>query len=909
MPRRIWNAIRVPLAYCVLTLLLTWPLARHLGTALPGLGDALQQTWILAWNAHALRTDPLAVWQAPIFYPYPDTAAYHDHLLIQSLVGAPIIWLTGNPILAHNLLLLLTFALTGWAVYGLAFDLTRQRWAAFIAGAAFAFCAYRMSHFVHLNLLQTAWLPWALLFLRRLLQPVAEGGGQLRDALLFGLFVGLQCANAIYYSFFALAVAGGYALIWGLAALWQRLRRKTPLPWATGAKLLLGGGLAALLTLPFMLPYIGLYRTLGIVRSVRELDNWSAPLIAYLAVTPHNLLVARLGEAFVGAGELTLFPGVLITLLGLLALWRRPGRDTLFWGLVAGAAFVLSLGTGLRLERGAEPLPVPLPYLTLYAHLPGFGAMRVPARWGMLVTLALALLAGLMLGGWLSRMRGRWRAALGGGVLALVLLEQLSIPQPIVNPSHIRPAPPVYAWLGAPEQRDIQVLMEFPVGRIPRGEELERITWRHFHSLAHWKRLPVAYGALIPFGTTELMARVQRFPDAETLIYLQLLGVDTLLLHRDEYAAPEVERIQTALAQSPLVQHRADVGAASVYTLRPATDLERFAATAAPGASIYIAADERMPGVLALALIRRWQEQFPLYGPGRTRFYAALASSRPGQVFDFGLLAAAADPADYGFAPAGLLWRSAGLALYAADPALRVSLSLGQPVPGQFHPAYPADLEVIVQPEHLRAGASESRWRGQLDRAWLELDIASLTTQSLRVGADEYALQPGLTTLVVPVALDQPARISGALAQTAIQRLRLRAAPPPPAEPAPALVAGATVRFEGTQLRVEAEAGGGAALLLDVRGAAAYDDRPIHLLAGAQPIAGPGGRVVFAVDLLAPSADWLNHQETPQDGRYIAYLKDAANPGGSGQPIAKFNIRNGALTEPEPVPLPLTIIR
>src|SRR5688572_27799741 len=72
MLRRVWSMAWPPLAYFALTVLLTWPLAPLAGVALSARGDPQQQAWILAWNAHALRTDPAAVWDAPIFYPYPD---------------------------------------------------------------------------------------------------------------------------------------------------------------------------------------------------------------------------------------------------------------------------------------------------------------------------------------------------------------------------------------------------------------------------------------------------------------------------------------------------------------------------------------------------------------------------------------------------------------------------------------------------------------------------------------------------------------------------------------------------------------------------------------------------------------------------------------------------------------------
>jgi hypothetical protein len=94
--------------------------------------------------------------------------------------------------------------------------------------------------------------------------------------------------------------------------------------------------------------------------------------------------------------------------------------------------------------------------------------------------------------------------------------------------------------------------------------------------------------------------------------------------------------------------------------------------------------------------------------------------------------------------------------------------------------------------------------------------------------------------------------------------------------------------------------------MLDIWGADAYDDRPIHLARGVQTAPAAGEPLTFTLDLLAPAAPWLSQAATPADGRYIAYLKDAARPNAPGLPVATFSIRGGALVAPQPVPLPLT---
>ncbi|MFQ3684118.1 hypothetical protein, partial [Roseiflexus sp.] len=843
-----------------------------------------------------------------------------------TIVALPLI-ATGGPVLAYNLLVLTSYALTGWAVYLLAREMSDSlddRWirtvGAFAAGAVFAFGTYRMTHFVHLQLLQTAWLPLALLFLRRLLRPPANGGGRWRDAALFGLFAGIQCVTALYYAYFAALALGLYVAVW----LWDTIRsplRPGLLRQAGG--LAYGGGLAALITVPLTLPYLRIYEYLGVVRSPRELDNWSAPLQAYLAVLPTNWLYGGQSWSAASGGEFALFPGfatIALAVVGAtLALWKRSGdshtvpdsiplaRDAAFLVLLGLSAFVLSLGTGIRMERGDAPLPFPLPYTLLYERIPGFGALRVPARWALLVHLSLTLLAGIALirlGYMLTSHRQRYRlASLALTVTAIVALaEHTSVPVPLATV----PVPaPVYAWTGT--QPDIRAILELPVGTTPRGAELERITFRQFHQMQHWKPLVIGYSGIIPFGTTDLLRRIQRLPDDDTLRYLALVGIDTLVIHSNEYDAEKLSHLLAWADSTPLLRRRAEIGDALVYAITPEADVP---SPITAGASVCISSDERVPGVLALGLIRRWEAaRTVLYGNGRTRYYPDLKPLRPGQVCDYGLLAADEQPLTTGFDAEGLRWRSNGLAFYARDPRLIAAFDLAQPVVGQFHPAYPSNLTVTVETDRVHIANTLLPLQASLTKAYIELDIASLQAQTLTIGEATYAIPPGAITITAPVALDRTVPIVGAPGVTALQRIRVLSAPRAPAPlPEGAMALSADSRFDGSRLSATIHLGGAGALVVDVRGAAARDDRPIHLLEGTLPNPSDGGEMAFSIDLLSPNEPWVTHRGEAEDGRYIVYVKPAARSSALGVPIATFVIRNGAISNPQPAPLPLRIV-
>ncbi|HEY7139832.1 MAG TPA: hypothetical protein VIE44_07030, partial [Methylomirabilota bacterium] len=109
----------VLLLLTALAVLLTWPAAAHLGAVAADLGDPLLTTWILAWDVHALATAPLRFFDANMFHPHRQTLAYTEHLVGLVPLVAPLRLLGAPPLLAHNVLWLATFPLTGLAMFWL----------------------------------------------------------------------------------------------------------------------------------------------------------------------------------------------------------------------------------------------------------------------------------------------------------------------------------------------------------------------------------------------------------------------------------------------------------------------------------------------------------------------------------------------------------------------------------------------------------------------------------------------------------------------------------------------------------------------------------------------------------------------------------------------------------------------
>ena len=64
--------------------------------------------WTLAWNAHAFVSQPLSIFDANIFHPLRNTLALSENLIGSAVFAAPVLWLTENPVLAVNVVSLLS---------------------------------------------------------------------------------------------------------------------------------------------------------------------------------------------------------------------------------------------------------------------------------------------------------------------------------------------------------------------------------------------------------------------------------------------------------------------------------------------------------------------------------------------------------------------------------------------------------------------------------------------------------------------------------------------------------------------------------------------------------------------------------------------------------------------------------
>jgi hypothetical protein len=243
----------VPLYFLAATVFMTWPAVLHLADAVVGqLGDNMHFAWLMGWFDQAIFQQGRWPFFAPqLNYPEGWQLARSETTPLQAAMGLPFTWI-GGPLLAYNVVALLSFFLSGLTSYLWVRRLTGDRLASLLAGTLFAFLPFRIAHFRsgHLNILGTMWFP---LFFMALFAALKSGHADRRDIVLGGISLGLISLTSQYYFYVTVVTAGFVAAAYLLLFARDRLRDRGF--WSS----MLGmGAAAAPLVALAILPYLQL---------------------------------------------------------------------------------------------------------------------------------------------------------------------------------------------------------------------------------------------------------------------------------------------------------------------------------------------------------------------------------------------------------------------------------------------------------------------------------------------------------------------------------------------------------------------------------------------------------------------------------------------------------------------------
>ena len=492
------RSLTVALLFVALTIAMTWPQAQYMGSRVYDTDDPLLSIWRVSWIAHILPISPGNLFNGNIFHPEPRTLAYSDSVLLQGFAGAPLIWSGMSRVTTYNVLLLLSMALSGWAMWRYAMHLTGDMNGSLLAGIVFAFVPYRFDHYQHLELQATIFMPLALLYLDR-----ALASGSKRDVwVTMAMFVA-QLYSCIYYAVFLATVM---ALV-AIRPLWK----KTPVERRAFLGAFVPAAIAAvLIALPYAVTYTSNRETLG-ERVDRDVLLYSATMGNYLATPEFNMIHGGWARSF-GQAERLLFPGLLALVLAIRSL-KRIDRARLSILIIGATGFIISLGLHSPFYEILRAIAFP------------YRGLRAPARASILVFLAIAALAAF---GWRGLMRGRPRrlAAVFTVLMAAALLMEyrnrmeawLTLPE--------QPAE-VYRWLA---NQPRSVVAEVPFARADQLHSIHDGLYM-FNSTWHWQPIVNGYSGFFPQTFYELDENTRSFPDDPSIAYLKSRGVNLIVVH------------------------------------------------------------------------------------------------------------------------------------------------------------------------------------------------------------------------------------------------------------------------------------------------------------------------------------------------------------------------------------------
>ncbi len=551
--------------FSTLTVIFTYPLVLKIAGYIPGFHSsdecygALWNFWWLkySWQKHIFDCPPIAIpfGMQPCESGYPLWNAINKWLSI----------LTGN-IFAYNIQVLGGYLLSGLFVYALVYHLAKDKKCAFFSGIIYAFCPYHIVRtWQHLGLSMIQWIPLYLLGLVR----IKDKPG-FKNTLFAAMALFLVFSFDLYYVYFMFIVTVLFFAFLFLFA-WKK-KIKAPVlfknDWEAAQKIILCGFIVFLFVSPTIYSTVMSSRNYSrmpasahnpYLRPFEDLFAQSAKPLGYLLPASTHPVLGALAEGFVGSSwygesftEHTLYLGWVPLILAFMALrrWRAgrkekqgqphletvPANEDFYIGFFLSLAVVAWLFSqppwwnifGFKLY---------MPSFFMYKILPMY---RAYCRFGIVVMLAIAVLAGFGLKFFLERFKSR---KAGNAVFALfcglVLFEFWNYPSfKVIDVSKV---PAVYYWLKN-EPHDT-IIAEYPLD-IDGANELYK-----FYQTVHEK--PMINGTIPGTDANIFANRLTDLSDLNTAVVLNRIGVKYALVHRQAYLDTELTRDKEELDKIP----------------------------------------------------------------------------------------------------------------------------------------------------------------------------------------------------------------------------------------------------------------------------------------------------------------------------------------------------------------------
>ncbi len=472
------------------------------------------------------------------FYPHGvNLLVYLNGFSLDAILALPVI-LTGQYILAYNLLSIVSIWLSAFSAYLMCYDLVKSRLPAIFGGIAFGFGAFQMAQALggHLSIFGPFWLPLTVLVLNRIVQ----GRATKKIAFLGGLFSMFAALTNGYWGIVVVFILSFYLLLWVLPWVFRSMRNRS-----LRSRLEPHFGVMVC----FGLPLLGLLLVLLALKLPSQ-PPWGPIEYLYWGTSPLDYILPSFLHPIFGPillsfyatfslspfrwGSLTerdLYLGITPIILTIYAILVKRDSIAIKLGLVGLGFIILSLGPFLKVfgfHYNVEPY-------NLFSSLPFFRAARVVSRLGLGTLLFCSLISSIGMS-YLqnAKIRKPAKSQLIGVILIVILLFEIipTIPYPITDPTNHSSA--VYVWLS--NQPGTFGVLEYPV-TYSDG-------YAGYHMEIAGKYTTSGYVNIAPADLMSYLMSIsflqpndigQLRPVNTTL--LRALDIRYILLHEDEYTA------------------------------------------------------------------------------------------------------------------------------------------------------------------------------------------------------------------------------------------------------------------------------------------------------------------------------------------------------------------------------------
>jgi hypothetical protein len=556
---------------CGISFLLFLPWTTRLSSTVVNAGDPLFYAWNIAHNAYSFSHGLTNLLDTNIFYPETNTLAYSDTLFIQSLITAPVYWITHNSIFAENLYILLTFPLTALAMFVLIVEITKNKSVSFVGSLFFTFSYSRLSQIGHVPMVSTQFLPLFFLFLIRYFR-----SGSWKDAFLTMIFFVCSVASSIYFG----VMVGILGALLGVCSVFV-IKRKFIL--GRSIKIIIACIPTFVLLVVLLFPYIRFkVENPTLSRSLEESSTYSSHPINYITVLPSSV-ISTLGLPK-QTGEWAAFPTLTVVILACIGLWygyKKRKADTLILGLVGFVSLLFSFGPELTIKLW-QYVRFTMPYYYLYQIFPPLQIIRVPARFSLFFVLFLTVFASFGIEALLTKVARRHYKILLFCIAGLFFIEVWQQPMQTVLVPQQKQIPEVYLWLAKQDygvvaelpltpmhwgnKADVQLVKEYK--NITVNDMLVNETYRTYFSIFHKKPMINGYSGYFPASYLSAAFRLASFPSEDSLEFIASRNIRYIIVHFWEYTAENQASLSALLQANPSLHLLQSFGQDMVYELQ-----------------------------------------------------------------------------------------------------------------------------------------------------------------------------------------------------------------------------------------------------------------------------------------------------------------------------------------------------